>query len=118
MELPKPLQPAIVKVVGRRPYELLCCMVQGLVAHVELSCRNCSQPLKVLQSSQHDLALNLVPSLKNTEAHQALVPLERACERACLGWEAQALGFRGSGSSSCSLPLAHGARGGVERCHW
>lgn len=38
---------------------------------------------------------------------------ERTCERACLGWGAEALGFSSSGSSNCSLPLAHGARGGL-----
>lgn len=47
VEPPRPLQPAMVKVMGGRPYGLLCCMVQGLVAHAELSCRNCSEPLKV-----------------------------------------------------------------------
>lgn len=112
VEPPRPLQPTIVKVISGRPYGLLCCVVQGLVAHAELSRRNCSQPLKVLQSSHCGLALNLVLCPKNTGAHQALAPHERACE-SVQGWGAQALGFSGSASSSCSPPPAHGARGGL-----
>lgn len=86
--------------------------VQGRVAHAELSCRNCSQPLKVPQSSHRGLALNLVLFPKTTGAHQALATHERACE-SVQGWRAQALGFSGSGSTSRSLSLAHSARGGL-----
>lgn len=67
VEPPISLQPAIVKVVGGRPCLLLCCMVQGLVAHAELSRRNCSQPLKAPQNSHHGQTLNLVLSPKNTK---------------------------------------------------
>lgn len=112
VEPPRPLQPAILKVVGGRPCGLLCCMVKGPVAHAELSHRNCSQPLKVLQGSHCGLALNLVLSPKNTGACQALASHGRACE-SVQGWGAQALGFSGSGSTSHSLPPAHGARDGL-----
>lgn len=60
VEPPRPLKPAIVKVMSGRSCGLLCCVVQGLVAHAELSTRNCSQPLKVPQSFHCGPALNLV----------------------------------------------------------
>lgn len=74
MEPPRPLKPAIVKVVSGRSCGLLRCVVQELVAHAELRTRNCSQPLKVPQSFHRGPALNLVLSPKTTGAHQAMAP--------------------------------------------